>query len=182
MAGSMLVSAEPHPGMRPLASRPIAVTAGLIALASVLGLVEAALPGIPVAPWLKFGFANIAVVVALALQGGRTAAVVSIGRVVIVGLAAGTLGSPAFTISAAGAVVSLVVMWALSGAGAVFSPVGWSAAGSAAHMATQFVVAAWLLGSWAIISLAPLSILLALPLGALTGQLARSVVSRLRIV
>ena len=182
MASSTLVSAESRPGVRPLASHPVTVTAGLLALASVLGLVEAALPGIPVAPWLKLGLANIAVVVALAVQGGRTAAVVSVGRVIIVGLAAGTIGSPTFIINAAAAVVSLAVMWALSTAGTLFSPVGWSAAGSAAHMAAQFGVAAGLLGSWAIVSLAPPSIALALPLGAATGHLARSVVSRLRVV
>ncbi|MBN2247848.1 MAG: Gx transporter family protein [Coriobacteriia bacterium] len=182
MTGSMPVSAEARPVAGPFTSRPMALTAGLLAVASVLGLVEAALPGLPVVPWLKLGLANIAVVVALVVSGGRTACVVSIGRVLIVGLAAGTLGSPAFAISAAGATVSLAVMWALSRAGRVFSPIGWSAAGSAAHVAAQFCAAAWVLGSWSILVLAPLSVLLALPLGALTGWLARTIVSRLRIV
>lgn len=182
MAGSMLVSAESRTALRPFSARPIAMTAGLLAVASVLGLVEAALPGLFFVPWLKLGLANIAVVVALAVSGGRTAAVVGLGRVAIVGFAAGTLGSPAFVISAAGAVASLAVMWALFRAGGVFSPVGWSAAGSAAHVVAQFGAAAWLLGTGSIVALAPLSVLVALPLGALTGSLARIVVSRLQII
>lgn len=157
------------------------VTAGLLAIACVLGLLEAALPGVPFAPWLWLGLANIAVVVALALAGGKMALIVSLGRVLIVGVAAGTIGSPAFVIGGAGALASLSVMWALARFGDVFTPVGWSAAGAVAHMLAQFVVASAILGSWSILMLAPVSMLLALPLGALTGTLARIVVSRLRI-
>lgn len=177
-----LVSAEVRPAGRFTVARPVAMTAGLLAVASVLGLIEAAMPGLPLLPWLKLGLPNIAVVVALAVSGGRTAAVVSLGRVAIVGLAAGTIGSPVFVIGAAGAVASLIVMWALSRAGGSFSPIGWSAAGSAAHVTAQFLAACWVLGSWSILALAPVSVLLALPLGALTGSLARTVVSRLRLI
>lgn len=162
-------------------SREWTVTAGLLAIACVLGLLEATLPGVPFAPWLRLGLANIAVVVALALAGGKMALIVSLGRVLIVGVAAGTIGSPAFVIGGAGALASLAVMWALARFGDVFTPVGWSAAGAVAHMLAQFVVASAILGSWSILMLAPVSMLLALPLGALTGTLARIVVSRLRI-
>ncbi|MEA5074918.1 MAG: Gx transporter family protein [Coriobacteriia bacterium] len=162
-------------------SRQWTVTAGLLAIACVLGLIEAALPGVPFAPWLRLGLANIAVVVALALDGGRMALIVSLGRVLIVGVAAGTIGSPAFVIGGAGALASLGVMWALARIGDLFSPVGWSAAGAVAHMLAQFVVASAILGSWSILMLAPVSMLLALPLGALTGALARTIVSRLRV-
>lgn len=181
MAGSMHVSAEAGSSLRAFSARPVATAAGLLAVASILGLVEAALPGLLFVPWLKLGLANIAVVVALAVSGGRTAAAVSLGRVAIVGFAAGTLGSPAFVIGAAGAVVSLAVMWALSRAGGLFSPVGWSAAGSVSHVLAQFAAAAWLLGTWSVVALAPVSVLVALPLGALTGFLAQVVVSRLQI-
>lgn len=178
----MPASADAYPLPGAMTARPLAVTAGLLAVASVLGLVEAAMPGLPVVPWLRLGLANIAVVVALIISGGRMASAVSIGRVAIVGLAAGTIGSPGFVIGAAGAVASLLVMWALSQAGAVFSPVGWSAAGSAIHVAAQFACAAAILGSWSIVALAPLSIIIALPLGAITGALARVIVSRLQLI
>ncbi len=160
-------------------SRRVTTGSGLLAVACVLGLVEAAMPGLPLAPWLRLGLSNIAVVVALAVADGATAAAVSLGRVVIVGLATGTLGTPVGLIAIAGAMASLGVMWALSNRGDVFSLVGWSAAGSAAHVLAQLLVAGSLMGSWSLMALAPVSVLIALPLGALTGLLARTVVSRL---
>lgn len=160
-------------------SRRVTTGSGLLAVACVLGLVEAAMPGLPLAPWLRLGLANIAVVVALAVADGATAAVVGLGRVVIVGLATGTLGTPVGLIAIAGATASLGVMWALSSRGDVFSLVGWSAAGSAAHVLAQLLVAGSLVGSWSLMALAPVSVLIALPLGALTGLLARTIVSRL---
>lgn len=160
-------------------SRRVTTGSGLLAVACVLGLVEAAMPGLPLAPWLKLGLANIAVVVALAVADGATAVVVSLGRVVIVGLATGTLGTPVGLIAGAGAMASVGVMWALSSRGDVFSLIGWSAAGSAAHVVAQLLVASLLMGSWSLMALTPVSILIALPLGALTGLLARTIVSRL---
>lgn len=160
-------------------SRRVTTGSGLLAVACVLGLVEAAMPGLPLAPWLRLGLSNIAVVVALAVADGATAAAVSLGRVVIVGLATGTLGTPVGLIAIAGAMASLGVMWALSSRGDAFSLVGWSAAGSAAHVLAQLLVAGSLMGSWSLMALAPVSVLIALPLGALTGLLARTVVSRL---
>lgn len=160
-------------------SRRVTTTALLLAGACVLGLVEAALPGIPLLPWLRFGLANIAVVVALAAFGIRVAAVVSIGRVLIVSLATGSLATPAFAMALAGALLSLLVMWLLASRSPGLSAVGWSAAGSAAHVVAQFAVAGALLGTHSLLLLAPPSVLAALLFGALTGSLARLLVSRL---
>jgi uncharacterized membrane protein len=176
---SMFASVSTSISRGSLVSRRVAVGSGLLAVACVLGLIEAAMPGLPLAPWLKLGFANIAVVVALAVADGATAAIVSLGRVVIVGLATGTLGTPVGLIAVAGAIASLGVMWALSSRGDAFSLMGWSAAGSAAHVLAQLVMAGPLVGSWSLMALAPASVLIALPLGALTGYLARTIVSRL---
>ena len=162
-------------------SRRVAVTSALLASACVLGLLEAALPGLPGLPWLRLGLANIAVVVALAALGMRAATIVSLGRVAIVGLATGTLLGPVSLMAGAGALASLAVMGVLARYATGTSPVGWSAAGSAAHVIAQFTVAAGLLGSGVVLSLAPLSVLLALVLGALVGYLALIAVSRLRM-
>ncbi len=161
-------------------SRRVAAGSALLAVACVLGLVEAALPGLPFAPWLRFGFANIAVVIALAIFGGRIAAVVSIGRVAIVGLATGSLLGPTSVLAAAGAAASLAVMWLLARHVPGASPVSWSAAGSAAHVVAQFGVASALLGTGSLLVLAPPSVLVALLLGAFVGYLALVAASRLR--
>lgn len=176
---STLASADAR-GVRPVvASRTVAIGAVLLAVACVLGLVETSLPPLPVLPWLRLGLANIAVVVALATTGARTAASVSIGKTVIVGLATGSLFSPAFAMSFAGAVSSLVVMIVVRSLLSGSSPVGWSASGSVAHVAGQFVIAAVTLGSASVFVLAPPSAIVALVFGVVVGSLARVAVSRI---
>jgi len=162
-------------------SRRAAAGSALLAVACVLGLIEASLPGIPFAPWLRFGFANIAVVIALVTYGAGVAAVVSLGRVGIIGLATGSLASPAFAIAAAGALASLAAMWLIATLVRGTSPVGWSAVGSVAHVLAQFGAAAALLGTGSLLALAPVSVLIALVLGALVGYLAQVAVSRLQL-
>lgn len=159
-------------------SRELALTASLLAVACVLGLVEASMPSLPVAPWLRLGLANIAVVVAFALGSGRSAAIVSLGRVALVGLATGSLFTPLFAMATAGAVASLAAMWAARRLIPGLSPAGWSAAGSAAHVLGQFGAAAMLLGTGSIIALAPPSVLVSLAFGAIIGSLAQVAVSR----
>ena len=176
---STLASADAVSVRMKAPSRVVALGAVLLAVACVLGLVEASLPALPVAPWLRLGLANIAVVVALALGGLRSAATVSIGRVVIVALATGTLLSPAFTMSAAGAVAALLAMAAAKAFGPRLSLVGWSAAGSVAHVIGQFAAAALVLGTGSVVVLAPPSALLALVFGVVVGSLALVAVSRI---
>jgi len=180
MSSSMLASAElAVPRLVVGSTRRAAVGAALLACACVLGLLESSLPPLLPAPWLRLGLANIAVVAALAVAGRRTAVIVAMGRVFLVGLATGTLAGPVTLIAGAGAVASVGVMCLLESFGTRYSMLGWSAAGSAAHVLAQFGVAAVLLRSSALLSLAPPSILIALCLGAGVGLLARTVVSRL---
>lgn len=162
-------------------SRRVAVTSALLATACVIGLVEAAIPGLPFAPWLRLGLANAAVVIALATFGLRTAALVSLGRVAVVGLATGSLFGPTSVMAGVGAVCALGAMWTLKRGVPTTTAVGWSAVGSAAHVAAQFAVASVLLGSGSVIALAPISVFVALILGAVVGYLALIVVSRLHV-
>lgn len=177
---STLAYADPSARVALSPSRRVAAGSALLATACVLGLVEASLPGLPFAPWLRFGLANIAVVIALALFGVRTAAIVSVGRVGVVGLATGSLLGPTSLLAISGALASLAVMWLLARAVPGTSPVSWSAAGSAAHVLAQFVVASAMLGGTSLVVLAPPSMLVALLLGAAVGSLALVVVSRLQ--
>ncbi|MBE0475527.1 MAG: Gx transporter family protein [Coriobacteriia bacterium] len=153
-------------------------TAALVALAAVLGYAEAvALPPLPV-PGVRLGLGNVAVVVALALLGARPALVVSLGRVLAVGLATGSLGGPASAMALAGAGAAWLVMAGLASAGRTFSAVGWSVAGAAAHVLAQLAAACVLTGSPAPLSLAPLSLALALAAGLATGSMAAAALSR----
>ncbi len=156
-----------------------ALTAAFLAIAVVLGYLESvALPSLPV-PGVKLGLANLAVIVALVHLGPARAALVSGARVVLVALATGALAGPVFLLSAAGAVASFLVMWALASRGDTFSPVGWSVAGAAAHVIAQLAMASLLASTLAPLALAPLSLGMSLPAGLALGLAARVLVSRL---
>jgi heptaprenyl diphosphate synthase len=157
----------------------LAQGAALLALAACLGLAEALwLPELPV-PGLRLGLANLAVLVALVALGPAQALFVSLGRVVVVGLATGTLFGPVALISAAGALASWTVMVALRSRGPAFSVVGWSVGGSAAHVLAQLTAAAVLASTAAVFALTPLTLALSLPSGLAIGLLARTLLSRI---
>lgn len=158
--------------------RATALTATLLALAAVLGYAEAVLlPPLPVAG-LRLGVANVAVVVALASVGPRAALSVSLGRVLLVGLAVGSLGGPASLMALGGALTSWAVMATLSRAPRAFSALGWSVAGSAAHVSAQLLVACALVGSSAPLALSTVALPLSLATGLATGVIALAVLSR----
>jgi heptaprenyl diphosphate synthase len=161
------------------AARASALTAMLVALAIVLGFIESSiLPSVAV-PGVKLGLANLAVIVAFVHVGPARAAFVSLCRIVLVAVATGTFAGPVFWLSASGAIASFLMMWLLVSRGPVFSPVGWSVAGAAAHVSAQLAMAAVIASTPAPLALAPLSLTMSLPAGLALGFLARIVLSRL---
>jgi heptaprenyl diphosphate synthase len=161
------------------AAHRVASTAVLFAAACVLAYLESVvMPPLPL-PGMRLGLANIVIVIALAIHGARVAATVSLGRVLVVALAAGTLGGPPFLLSLGGALAALAAMVLLSFAGSAFSVVGWSVLGSAAHVGGQLLVAAALVSSTAPLALLPVSLALSVPLGLAVGHTARLLVSRI---
>jgi heptaprenyl diphosphate synthase len=171
--------------MRPTPSsgsaRAIATVAMLVAVGAILGIVETALvPSLPV-PGVRLGLANLAVVLALPLAGRAAALRVSVLRVLVVALATGALGGPAFAMALSGAVASWGVMAWLSARRSV-SPIGWSVGGAAAHVAAQLLIASLLTGTVAPLLLAPVSLLLALACGLVIGYSSRLLLSRLPLL
>lgn len=130
----------------------IAAAGVLAALALILGWIDSMIPLSSVVPGLRLGLANLAVVIALYRLGTRHAAAVSATKVLLSALLFGSVSGLMY--SAAGAAVSLTVMSLLRRSPRL-SPVGTSAAGGAAHIAAQFVVAAFLTSTPALISLMP---------------------------
>lgn len=164
------------------AARTLATAGLLVAIGAVLGLVESALlPPLPVAG-VRLGIANVAVVLALVLIGPRKALVVSVLRVVAVGVAAGSLGGPAGLLAASGALCAWAAMALLSGRPAVFSVVGWSVAGAAAHVLGQLAAACVVTGSVAPLLFTPVSLAASLGCGLAVGYSARLLLSRLPLV
>jgi len=157
----------------------VARTALLTAMAAVLGYAEAVLlPTMPL-PGLRLGIANIAVVLALMLVGASGALIVSLTRVLIVGLATGALLGPTSLLSLAGAIAAWAAMVLLSRfGGQAFSVIGWSLAGSTAHVLAQLAAASMLVGALHPFALAPLSLASAICAGTVIGYSARLLLSR----
>jgi heptaprenyl diphosphate synthase len=159
----------------------VATVAMLVAAGAILGIVESALAPVLPIPGVRLGLANLVVVLALPIVGRAAALRVSVLRVLIVAVATGALGGPAFAMALAGAMASWAVMAWLAGRRSV-SPIGWSVGGAAAHVAAQLVVASVLAGSAAPLLLAPVSLLLALACGLVIGYASRLLLSRLPLV
>jgi heptaprenyl diphosphate synthase len=150
--------------------------AWLAAFSVALHLLEAALP--PVLPGIKPGLANVITVAALCLWGWRTAALVTLLRVLVGAIFLGTLLSPAFWLSLGGAAAALAALGAgtaLPGRG--LGPVGYSVVAGLAHIGGQLLVAYALFiqhpGIWA---LAPVLGLAAAVTGTINGLAAYTLV------
>jgi heptaprenyl diphosphate synthase len=151
--------------------------ARLAALAIGLTLAEAALPS-PL-PGVKPGLANIVILLVLLQHGWRAAAWVSALRVLAGGLLLGSLFTPGFWLSAAGAFTSLTI---LAGArhlpARFFGPVSLSVLAAFGHIGGQLALAGWwLLPSAALIKLMPVFAAAALIFGAVNGVIVARVLA-----
>ena len=123
--------------MKSLRTRAVVLTGLATAVAMILSYVETFLPSI--APGIKLGLPNIAVLFVLYAAGPVPALAVSLVRVVLSSLLFGSVLSMAYAL--AGALCSLFVMTLLRRF-RLFSPVGVSVAGGAFHNLGQVCVAA----------------------------------------
>ncbi|OGT22410.1 MAG: heptaprenyl diphosphate synthase [Gammaproteobacteria bacterium RBG_16_57_12] len=157
--------------------------AWLTALAITIHILESALPS-PL-PGFKPGLANVIVIVVLVSYGWRAAAWVSLLRVLVGSLLAGTFLSPTFLLSLSGALASVLILALASalsrwlprwGAG----PLGYSVLAAMAHMAGQFAVAyAVFIPHAALLNLLPILMCAALIFGMLSGMIAAAMISRI---
>ncbi|KPV41475.1 hypothetical protein AN478_02585 [Thiohalorhabdus denitrificans] len=150
--------------------------AWMAAFAVGLHLLEAALP--PLLPGLKPGLANVVTVAALCLWGWRTAALITLLRVVVGAIFLGTLLAPGFWLSLGGALAALAALalgTLLPGRG--LGPVGFSVLAAVAHIAGQLGVAyALFIQHAAILALVPILGLGAAITGTINGLAAYTLV------
>jgi heptaprenyl diphosphate synthase len=128
----------------------------LAAAAIGLTLAEAAIP-LPL-PGVKPGLANIVTLVVLYRYGWRMAVWVAGLRIVAGALALGQFLTPAFVLSLAGGIMSLIVLAAAIRLPARwFGPVGLSVLAAFAHIGAQLlVVDIWLMPGASLLALLPL--------------------------
>lgn len=143
--------------------------ARMAAFAIGLSVAEAAIPS-PL-PGIKPGLANIITLLVLQRYGLKTAAWVSLLRVVAGSLILGTFLSPSFVLSLAGALASLTMLsLAQRLPPHVFGPVTSSILAAFAHMAGQLaIVYLWLIPHAGLAYLVPLFATAALLFGTVNG-------------
>lgn len=153
--------------------------AWLAAVAILIHILESAVPMF--LPGIKPGLANIVTITVLCIYGWRSAAWVSLLRVLVGSLLTATFLSPTFLLSLSGALTSLLVLYLTSQlAGRYISAIGFSILAAMAHITGQFVLA-WALfvphpGIW---RLYPLLMTLAVILGIINGIISRKLITHM---
>lgn len=153
--------------------------AKLAAAALGLTLLEAAIPS-PL-PGVKPGLANIITLVVLAHFGWRSAAWVTLLRVIAGSLLLGTFLSPTFMLSLSGAIASLAMLaFAQTLPARFFGTVTQSILAALAHFAGQLaVVYFWLIPHAGVAYLIPIFAAAALLFGTINGIAAATLLVRL---
>ena len=155
----------------------VALLGLFIALAFVLSYIEFLLPFSIGIPGAKIGLANLAVVVALFIIGKKDALVLSIIRVLLVGLTFGNLAMTMYSI--AGAALSYLMM--LIGMKIKkLSITGVSVLGGVFHNVGQIIVAMLVLETSGLIYYLPFLVIIGTISGVVIGVLAAMIVERLR--
>jgi heptaprenyl diphosphate synthase len=150
-------------------SRTVTICAALAAVALVLSYLESLIPlPVPV-PGIKLGFANIAVIVALYVIGGRGAFTVNLIRILMAGLM--FTGVFAMFYALSGGILSVLAMFLLKRAG-VFSVVGVSVGGSVVHITGQICLASLIIQNGAIFMSLPILLISAIGGGVVVGLIA----------
>ena len=158
-------------------SKKVARYALLIALAMVLSWLESLVPVSAAVPGMKLGLTNLVVIFALYRMRTADAAMISFIRVLLVSFTFGN--AYAFAYSMAGAVLSLLIMWALKKSGR-FSTVGVSIAGGVGHNLGQIIVAALVLETERIFFYLPVLMVSGIAAGVCIGLLGGTIAERLK--
>lgn len=161
-------------------TRRLAYDAVLLALALVLSIVERWIPlsAVIAIPGVKLGLANIVTLFALLRLRPADAFVILILRCLIVGTITGPVS---LMFSLAGGIAAFFLMWPMViYHGRLFSLIGISVAGAAAHNIGQMTVAVFLLSEPLLIwTYLPLLLLAGTVSGTLTAIAAMPLVGRL---
>ena len=148
----------------------------LIALAFIFSYIEAMIPiPIPI-PGVKLGLANLVTIVALYTVGVSGTVVISLIRIVLVGITFGNLFSMIYSL--AGGALSLILMMILKKTD-WFSQVGVSIVGGIGHNIGQLVIAAFVVQTSGVFYYLSWLLVAGVVAGALIGLLGGIVIERI---
>ena len=148
------------------------------AVAIIFGYVDSLIPFFAGIPGIKLGLANLAVLFILETYSWKEASLVSIVRILVIGLMFGNLFSILYSL--AGAALSLKVM-TLMKKKSDFSILGISVAGGVSHTVGQLIVAAVIVENTSLLYYAPALLISGVVTGLLIGTLTREVLRRIKL-
>lgn len=154
-------------------SKKIAYLAMLIALAMIFSYVEALIPINFGIPGVKLGIANIVILVGLYVLEPKDVLVISVIRIVLVGILFGNVMS--ITYSLAGGLFSFLMMWLIKKIKG-FSIVGVSIAGGVSHNIGQLAVAILVIENLKLIAYIPVLLIAGAVTGLIIGILSVRIV------
>lgn len=158
-------------------TRKITYFGMLIALAFIFSYVEVVLPFSIAIPGIKLGLTNIVVLTALYAFGSKDAFVISIIRIILVGLTFSNIFTMVYSL--AGGLLSWLVMSLFKKTGK-FSIFGTSVAGGVSHNLGQLIVASIVMETSSLIYYLPVLIWGGLITGLIIGWLSKSILKTLR--
>lgn len=157
-------------------AKKVAVSGVLIALAFIFSYVEVLIPFQLGIPGVKLGLANIVSLVALYLLDEKTAATITVVRVILTGFTFGSLYSMLY--SMAGALLSLAFMIGAKRWNK-FTMIGVSVLGGVMHNIGQLIMAAVVLKTVPFFYYTPVLILSGIVTGIMIGFLGKGIQERL---
>ena len=157
--------------MRKTTAGKVAWCGMLTALAMIFSYVEALIPINAGIPGIKLGLANLVVLTGLYYLSPSEVFLVNVCRILLTGFLFGSGMSILYSL--AGGVLSFFVMLLLIRLD-LFSPIGVSACGGAAHNTAQLLMACLVLGSSAPLAYLPVLLLAGTAAGILMGILSKA--------
>ena len=148
-----------------------------LAVAMICSYIETLIPFSVGIPGIKLGLANIVVVLMLYAVGTKEALLVSVLRIVLVGILFGNAFSILYSLS--GGILSFLVMFLMKKTDK-FSCFSVSITGGISHNIGQIIVAAWIVNSYNVFFYVPVLLFAGLVTGLLIGVIAKEVIVRLK--
>lgn len=154
----------------------IALSALLAALALIFSYIEAILPLNTGIPGVKLGIANLVILVALYILDFKCALSVNILRILVSGLLFNGFFGAVYSL--AGGMLSLIVMYLLKKT-SLFSTIGISMAGGAAHNLGQLLIAALIVSNIKLFFYFPILLFSGMISGILIGIITHLILKKL---
>lgn len=149
-----------------------------LAISILLGLIESVLPVIGgTIPGLKLGLSNIITIVLLYTYGFKEGLLISVLRVIVIGILRTGLFSTTFLLSISGALLSVIVMNMLKKC--KLSVIGVSMGGALFHSVGQILMAIMILNTKEIIYYLPYLMIFSLIPGFIIGVLSKEIIKYL---